>query len=194
MKGLNKVYTFNPYNETWTEQPDMRDGRWYPTGVRMADGRILITEGLDSSGAGNSHNNDVELFTPSADMNGRGTISLIGDARQRRGAADGGLLPPHVRHAQRPRARVRTLSRRSWFLNEPRQSASTGATRPTYPAPGLGHGRAPARRQRWLHQDHAAGRPKPPAITSAVTDLAVPTTEVFDEANAGRGLAGRAAR
>ena len=22
-KGLNKVYTFNPFNETWTEQPDM---------------------------------------------------------------------------------------------------------------------------------------------------------------------------
>ena len=29
-KGLNKIYTFNPWSETWTEQPDMRDGRWYP--------------------------------------------------------------------------------------------------------------------------------------------------------------------
>ena len=41
-KGLNKVYTFNPWNETWTEQPDMRHGRWYPTGVRLSDGRIVI--------------------------------------------------------------------------------------------------------------------------------------------------------
>ena len=30
-KGLNKVYTFNPWAERWTEQPDMRDGRWYPS-------------------------------------------------------------------------------------------------------------------------------------------------------------------
>ena len=49
-KGLNKIYTFNPFNETWTEQPDMRHGRWYPTGVRMADGRIAIISGLDESG------------------------------------------------------------------------------------------------------------------------------------------------
>ena len=37
-KGLNKVYTFNPWNETWTEQPDMRHGRWYPTGGRWPTG------------------------------------------------------------------------------------------------------------------------------------------------------------
>ena len=50
-KGLDKVYTFNPFNETWTEQPDMRHGRWYPTGVRTADGRIAIISGLDETGA-----------------------------------------------------------------------------------------------------------------------------------------------
>ena len=44
-KGLNKVYTFNPWNESWTEQPDMRGGRWYPTGVRLSDGRIVIVVG-----------------------------------------------------------------------------------------------------------------------------------------------------
>ena len=50
-KGLDKVYTFNPFNETWTEQPDMGHGRWYPTGVRMADGRIPIMQRLDETGA-----------------------------------------------------------------------------------------------------------------------------------------------
>ena len=44
--GLNKVYTFNPWNESWTEQPDMRHGRWYPTAARMADGRIVVINGL----------------------------------------------------------------------------------------------------------------------------------------------------
>ena len=36
-KGLNKVYTFNPFNETWTEQPDMSDGRWYPSQNLIAE-------------------------------------------------------------------------------------------------------------------------------------------------------------
>ena len=49
-KGLNKIYTFNPWSETWTEQPDMREGRWYPSQVLMPDGRTMIMAGLDSSG------------------------------------------------------------------------------------------------------------------------------------------------
>ena len=52
-KGLNKIYTFNafaPNGGSWQEQPDMRHGRWYPTGVRMADGRIPITSGLNEVG------------------------------------------------------------------------------------------------------------------------------------------------
>ena len=28
----------------------MRKGRWYPTGIRMADGRIPIISGLDETG------------------------------------------------------------------------------------------------------------------------------------------------
>jgi hypothetical protein len=65
--GLNKVYTFNSWNESWTEQPDMRHGRWYPTAARMADGRIVVINGMDESGAGFKRNADVELFTPAPD-------------------------------------------------------------------------------------------------------------------------------
>jgi hypothetical protein len=36
--GLDKVYTFNPFNETWTKQPDMAHGRWYPTQTLLPDG------------------------------------------------------------------------------------------------------------------------------------------------------------
>src|SRR4051812_12933103 len=49
-KGLNKVYTFDPFSETWHEQPDMAHGRWYPTGIRLADGRIPILSGWDETG------------------------------------------------------------------------------------------------------------------------------------------------
>jgi hypothetical protein len=94
-KGLNKVYSFNPYNETWTQQPDMRHGRWYPTGVRLADGRIPIISGLDESGAMNpsSTNPDVEVYTPPATIGGQGTISLVGTVGGAGKPPIGGLYP-----------------------------------------------------------------------------------------------------
>jgi hypothetical protein len=94
-KGLNKVYTFNPYTETWATQPDMRHGRWYPTGVRLADGRIPIISGLDESGAINpsSTNPDVEVFTPPATIGGQGTISFVGTVGGAGKPPIGGLYP-----------------------------------------------------------------------------------------------------
>ena len=74
-RGLDVVLTFNPFNETWTYQGRMRDGRWYPTLTELPDGRVIIVAGLDSGGVDSEFNNpDVEVFTPSADMNGVGTI------------------------------------------------------------------------------------------------------------------------
>ena len=52
----------------------MREGRWYPSQNLMADGRTVILDGIDSSGSGRT-NQDVEVFTPSADLDGRGTVS-----------------------------------------------------------------------------------------------------------------------
>ena len=64
-KGLNKVYTFNPFNETWTEQPEMRHGRWYPTTTLLPNGSALILDGLDETGDNpNNLNPDVEVFNP----------------------------------------------------------------------------------------------------------------------------------
>jgi hypothetical protein len=81
-KGLDQVFTFNPWNETWTTQPKMAHGRWYPTGVRMPDGRIPIVGGLDETGLldPNSHTNfEVELFEPSTALGGVGLMKKIGD-------------------------------------------------------------------------------------------------------------------
>lgn len=36
-------YTFNPYAETFTRQPDMVRGRWYPTATQFTDNSVLIT-------------------------------------------------------------------------------------------------------------------------------------------------------
>ena len=71
-KGLDRVYTFDPASESWTEQPKMRHGRWYPTGIRMADGRIPILSGLDETGNINPSqtNPEVEVFSPSTTAGG----------------------------------------------------------------------------------------------------------------------------
>jgi Domain of unknown function (DUF1929) len=81
-KGLDRVYTFNPFTETWREQPKMQHGRWYPTGIRMADGKVPIISGFDESGNLPAQiNRDVELFTPPATIGGEGTTKKIGETR-----------------------------------------------------------------------------------------------------------------
>lgn len=69
-------YTFNPIAETWTAQPNMATGRWYPTVTKLADNRVVITSGLDETGAGNT-TDVVEVFTPAAGIDGVGTISTV---------------------------------------------------------------------------------------------------------------------
>ncbi len=74
--GLLHVYTFNPYDETWTRQPDTRQGRYYPTVTTLADGRALILSGRIENST--TLNSDVEVFTPSPEINGVGTITKVG--------------------------------------------------------------------------------------------------------------------
>ena len=119
-KGLNKVYTFNPFTESWTEQPNMRDGRWYPTNVLLPDGRTLIMSGLTASGMhGANDNPTVELFTPSANLNGRGRISLLGRRGTRTGPPTGGLYPHAI---PMPSGRILIagpIMNDSWFMKVP---------------------------------------------------------------------------
>ena len=76
-KGLNQIWVFNPFNETWIRQPDMRKGRWYPTATRLPSGKVLITSGWDETGT-RTMNGDIEVFTPSSDPDGVGTVDLLG--------------------------------------------------------------------------------------------------------------------
>ena len=82
--GLKHVYTFDPFSETWTQQPDMAHGRWYPSQLLMPDGRTVILQGLDETKTG-AKNPDVEIFNPGAGAVGtitkQGTLTgqFIGD-------------------------------------------------------------------------------------------------------------------
>jgi hypothetical protein len=45
-RGLNQTYIFDPVSEQWQRVENMGYGRWYPTLVMLADGRIFNIAGL----------------------------------------------------------------------------------------------------------------------------------------------------
>ena len=103
-RGLNRIYTFDPWSEQWTEQPRMAHGRWYPTQTLLPDGRTLITSGRDETGnASNAMNLDIELFNPPATRGGQGTLTKVGQYGSALGgiAGQADLLPALVRDAER---------------------------------------------------------------------------------------------
>lgn len=77
-KGSLSTYTFdpNPNAETWTRQPDMAIGRWYPTLTKLPDNRVVITSGYDQTGS-QEIAQAVELFTPADSVDGMGTINTV---------------------------------------------------------------------------------------------------------------------
>ena len=57
-RGLDRAYTFDPWSLTWREQPRPRHGRWYPSQVQLADGRIAILAGFDEARSGRQEHRD----------------------------------------------------------------------------------------------------------------------------------------
>jgi Galactose oxidase-like, Early set domain/Kelch motif len=47
--GIKVVLVFDPRTQSWTRMPDMSVARWYPTVVKLADGRTLVLGGFDDS-------------------------------------------------------------------------------------------------------------------------------------------------
>ncbi len=178
-KGLNKVYTFNPFTETWKEQPDMQHGRWYPTGIRLPDGRIPILSGWDESGTP-AMNSDVEMFTPPSSLSGTGAISLIGSTGGA-GQPPTGEFYPHMFAMPSGRSLVvGPDAPNTWFMNTPTANS-------------FGWSDAPNLNQRRLWGTAvplpagSGGSTKIMALggTDQSTTPSTNTTEVFDEANPG---------
>lgn len=89
-KGLKSVFTFDPWSETWTRQPDMAQGRWYPTQTLLPDGRTLITSGYSDVGE-YEWNTDIDVFNPPTVRGGQGSITRIARYGELPGA-------PHLPH------------------------------------------------------------------------------------------------
>jgi hypothetical protein len=89
--GLNRVFTFNPWTERWTQQPQMTDGRWYPTQVLLADGRTITIGGYGDEAPGGALNLDFEVFKPASTPGGVGSFSAHPEV-----TLPDGLLYPHM--------------------------------------------------------------------------------------------------
>lgn len=164
----------------------MRHGRWYPSGVRLADGRIPIVSGLDETGdpSTNNMNEEVELFTPPAARGGQGSLSLLGstDYTPSKGLPPTGETYPHMFAMPSGRALVAGPDKtQTWFLNTP-------GTNPWWtPAPAM------SQRRNWgtavPMPAGSGGSSKVMALggTSLSRDPSTNSTEVFDEANPGQG-------
>ena len=76
-RGLDTIYLFDPWTETWTLQGRMREGRWYPTATQLPNNQVVITSGRTRDGSGT--NPDVEVFTPNPDPTKVGTITYVGE-------------------------------------------------------------------------------------------------------------------
>ena len=88
--GLDRMFTFNPWTETWRQQPRMNQGRWYPGQVLLADGRSLTLSGYTEQSPGGKTNRDLEMFIPAAQPGGMGSLSLLASASRFTG------LYPHL--------------------------------------------------------------------------------------------------
>ena len=46
LQGVRRTRIFNPANNTWSQTSSMQYGRWYPSLVTLADGRVFVASGV----------------------------------------------------------------------------------------------------------------------------------------------------
>jgi galactose oxidase len=47
--GVNQACSYNHATNTWSALPKMNGGRWYPTAMTLADGRVLVSSGSSAN-------------------------------------------------------------------------------------------------------------------------------------------------
>jgi Galactose oxidase-like, Early set domain len=80
--GTRLAFTFNPWTERWTAQPDMSVGRWYPTQLLLPSGNTLLVGGHGDSPPGGERTRRVELFVPGGRLGGVGRVKRTRRARR----------------------------------------------------------------------------------------------------------------
>ena len=80
--GEPRNAAFDPATGTFSDLPNMADGRWYPTVTTLGDGSVMTFSGLRDTGGTNT---TVEIYTPGA-----------GWSPPVRGGLDAAALPAHA--------------------------------------------------------------------------------------------------
>ncbi len=52
--GLADASIYNPFNNSWSRQPQMNAGRWYPTNTMLPNGDVLVVSGSLDANYGNN--------------------------------------------------------------------------------------------------------------------------------------------
>ncbi len=102
--GVDHLFTFDPWRETWQTQPRMRHGRWYPTVIELASGRTLILGGWSDQPPGGIPNLEAEVFVGPGERSGVGHLDYH---------------PTANRSVEEPYARLLTLPNRDVLLAGP---------------------------------------------------------------------------
>lgn len=76
--GIVDVYLFDSLTEQWIRQPDTPMGRYYPSVVKLADGRVVVVAGTERDGT--TPNPGVEFYTPPPAGGTVGTMEAVGPA------------------------------------------------------------------------------------------------------------------
>jgi hypothetical protein len=63
-KGRRDVVGFDPASQKWNHRGGMGQGRWYPTLLALADGKVLAVSGLNENG---TLNLEFEVYDPQTD-------------------------------------------------------------------------------------------------------------------------------
>ena len=64
VRGTKRAYLYNPWRSGWKQIANMREGRWYPSNVTLADGSVLTFAGVSTNGS--IQNEDIESWDPNS--------------------------------------------------------------------------------------------------------------------------------
>ncbi len=63
-EGWKEAFLFDPFSREWTQVPDYREGRWYPTAIALDDSRVLTMSGYSDLKGHGKRNEDIEVWDP----------------------------------------------------------------------------------------------------------------------------------
>lgn len=67
LTGSKLAFIFDPWSEQWVQIEDMDGGRWYPTNITVANGRVITMAGL--SDVPGTNNPDIEMWDSMSSSN-----------------------------------------------------------------------------------------------------------------------------